>query len=142
MQPFFDEFRRALDSGDPNAFNSVNTSSVNYGYLFAFALLSVVIQVAYSVIFLSRTGATPGKAALGISVRLRERPGVLSVPDALRRAALPAGLSLLGNVPLIGLVFSLVYLLDLLWPAWDDKRQALHDKIALTNVVIGRQPRA
>jgi uncharacterized RDD family membrane protein YckC len=32
-----------------------------------------------------------------------------------------------------------VSILDLLWPLWDDKRQALHDKIAGTNVVV--QPR-
>jgi len=26
-------------------------------------------------------------------------------------------------------------LLDVLWPLWDDKKQAIHDKIAGTNVV-------
>jgi uncharacterized RDD family membrane protein YckC len=142
MQPFWDEFQRAVDTGDTTALNSVNPATdFNYGYLLAFALLAVVIQVAYNVIFLTRSGATPGKSALGISVRLRERPGPLSVGDALKRVAIPAGCGLLGNLPFVGLVFSLIYLLDLLWPAWDDKRQALHDKVAATNVVIGRQPR-
>jgi hypothetical protein len=26
-----------------------------------------------------------------------------------------------------------------LWPLWDDKKQALHDKIVATNVVVGPQ---
>jgi uncharacterized RDD family membrane protein YckC len=29
-------------------------------------------------------------------------------------------------------------LLDYLWPLWDDKKQALHDKVAKTNVVRTR----
>jgi uncharacterized RDD family membrane protein YckC len=29
-------------------------------------------------------------------------------------------------------------LLDHLWPAWDGKKQAIHDKIARTNVVRSR----
>jgi uncharacterized RDD family membrane protein YckC len=142
MQPFWDEFWRAVEANDPNALNALSpATNINYGYLFAFALLTVALQFAYSVFFLSRSGATPGKSALGISVRLRERPGVLSVPDAAKRASLQAGLGLLSNVPLAGLLFSLAALLDLLWPLWDDKRQALHDKLAATNVVRGRQPR-
>jgi uncharacterized RDD family membrane protein YckC len=35
----------------------------------------------------------------------------------------------------------LAWLLDGLWPLWDDKRQALHDKVASTQVVEGKQPR-
>ena len=142
MQPIWDEFRRAAETGDTSTLNGLNpATSFDYGYLVAFVLVALVIQVAYAVVFLTRTGATPGKAALGISVRLRERPGVLSVGDAFKRIALPAAFGLLGNVPVVGALFSVGYLLDLLWPAWDDKRQALHDKVAATNVVIGRQPR-
>jgi uncharacterized RDD family membrane protein YckC len=32
-------------------------------------------------------------------------------------------------------VFSFVALINDLWPLWDDKKQALHDKVAGTNVV-------
>jgi uncharacterized RDD family membrane protein YckC len=38
-------------------------------------------------------------------------------------------------------MFGLLSLLDYLWPLWDSKRQALHDKIADTQVVVGRQPK-
>ena len=37
--------------------------------------------------------------------------------------------------------FSILNLLDVLWPLWDEKKQALHDKVAGTNVVMGPQPR-
>ena len=36
---------------------------------------------------------------------------------------------------------SVLTLIDYLWPLWDDKRQALHDKVAKTQVVEGKQPR-
>ena len=35
----------------------------------------------------------------------------------------------------------IIKILNLLWPLWDDKRQALHDKIAKTNVVVKRRGR-
>jgi uncharacterized RDD family membrane protein YckC len=43
--------------------------------------------------------------------------------------------SLLSVVPFVGSFAGLFPLLDGLWPLWDDKRQALHDKAARTNVV-------
>jgi uncharacterized RDD family membrane protein YckC len=140
MRPFFDGFVDAVTSGDTEAVNRL-TSDVDYGYLFGFSVVAAVILLAYQVFFLTRTGATPGKAAMGISVRLRERPGPLELGTAVRRSSVQAVLGLVGNVPLIGLFGTIGALLDLLWPAWDDRRQALHDKFAATNVVVGRQPR-
>ncbi|KRF24303.1 RDD family protein [Phycicoccus sp. Soil803] len=141
FEPVWDELVTAMDSGDPGAFDRITADNVNFGYILAFGVIAAVITFGYAVFFLSRTGATPGKAAVGISVRLRDRPGVLSVGDAAKRTSLQAGLSLLGNIPLLGNLFSLVALVDLLWPAWDERRQALHDKLARTNVVVGKQPR-
>ena len=141
FEPVWDELVTAMDSGDPSAFDTITADNVNYGYIIAFGVVAAVIAFGYAVFFLSRTGATPGKAAVGISVRLRDRPGVLSVGDAAKRTSLQAALSLLGNIPLIGNLFALVGLVDLLWPAWDERKQALHDKIAKTNVVVGKQPR-
>jgi uncharacterized RDD family membrane protein YckC len=45
------------------------------------------------------------------------------------------GYTLLGLLPLVGALTSVYWLLDNLWPLWDGKRQALHDKVARTNVV-------
>ena len=135
----FDEFSRALESG--GSMPSFSLADVNWGALVAFVVVAAAIQFGYQVFFLSRTGATPGKQAVGISVRLRERPGVPSVGTAARRAALQVVLGLFGFAPGISYITGLAAVLDLLWPAWDDKRQALHDKLAATNVVLGRQPR-
>ena len=140
MSPFIDQLRSAIENNDPSALQGV-TPDFDYGSLFVFSVISTAIYLGYHVFFLSRTGATPGKAALGISVRLRERPGALTPGRAARRTALQAAVNILGNIPVVGSLASLVSLLDLLWPAWDDKKQALHDKIAATNVVVGKQPR-
>ena len=141
MQPFFDGFSAALRSGDTATMNRI-TSEIDYGYLAGFSLVAGVVAFAYQVFFLTRSGATPGKAISGISVRLRERPGPLSLADAARRASVQAVLGMLGNIPLIGTFASIAALLDLLWPAWDANRQAWHDKVAATNVVVGKQHRA
>jgi len=45
---------------------------------------------------------------------------------------------LVAVVPLVGLLGSVYSLLDDLWPLWDGQRQALHDKVARTNVVRTR----
>jgi uncharacterized RDD family membrane protein YckC len=140
IAPTIDQFRDAVDQNDPAAFEGL-TPQFDMPNLIAFAVVAAGIGFAYQVFFLSRTGATPGKMALGISVRLRERPGVLSVGDACKRSFLQTALSLLANIPLLGSLASLASVLDLLWPAWDDRKQALHDKLAATNVVVGKQPR-
>ena len=50
------------------------------------------------------------------------------------------GLGLLGLVPVISLVSSLVGLLDSMWLLWDPRRQTLHDKIADTLVEVKPKP--
>ena len=106
------------------------------------SLTILAVYVVYEVVSSHRTGATPGKKAVGISVRLRDqaRPPPMKVgPEGTRsrgrqphRAFLPSVLRPLG---------SLFTLFDVLWPLWDDKKQAIHDKVVGTNVVVGPQPR-
>jgi uncharacterized RDD family membrane protein YckC len=45
------------------------------------------------------------------------------------------GVGILGLVPVVGSLAGVYTLLDYLWPLWDDKKQAIHDKVAKTNVV-------
>ena len=103
--------------------------------------IALAVNFAYEYFFLVRSGATPGKKALGISVRLREVPGPPPPLAVCKRFGLYSALSLLGAVPIVGSLFGLLGLLNDLWPLWDDKKQALHDKVAETNVVLGPQPR-
>jgi uncharacterized RDD family membrane protein YckC len=102
-----------------------------YQYAFAASVILLLVAGAYEVFFLRRSGATPGKRIFGISVRLRDRAGPPPMKAALGRTVCYFGFQLVG----------MANLLDVLWPLWDDKKQALHDKVAATNVVVGPQPR-
>ena len=101
-------------------------------YAFAASIIGLLISGAYEVFFLSRSGATPGKKIVGISVRLRDRAGPPTMKAVLLRT---------GCILVLSVISSLAYLLDVLWPLWDDKKQAIHDKAAATNVVVGPRPR-
>ena len=102
-----------------------------YQYVFGALIIQLLVSGAYEVFFLSRSGATPGKKIVGISVRLRYQAGPPPMNTVLVRTGCFLGFQLL----------SVAYYLDVLWPLWDDKKQALHDKVAATNVVVGPQPK-
>jgi len=105
-------------------------------YYLPLTLIAVGAGLVYETFFLVRTGATPGKMAAGVRVRRRDDPGSLTVVDALKRQALWVVCNL-GSLVLGPLSF--VPVIDGIWPLWDGKRQALHDKIADTNVVLRRR---
>lgn len=106
--------------------------------LVAFALVVIGVNFVYVVGFLKGFQATPGKMMLGMQVRLRERPGPLSWGTVLIRWLAWSGYNFLGFIPMLGWLTYVYRLLDNLWPLWDGKRQALHDKAAKTNVVLVR----
>jgi uncharacterized RDD family membrane protein YckC len=76
---------------------------------------------------------------MGTFVRRLEGPGRLSVVTVLRRQAIAVSTALLGLVPIVGALASVVRFLDPAWLLWDAKRQCLHDKVADT-VVLLRNP--
>jgi len=101
------------------------------------ASLSVIVSigiVTYNVVLLARSGAangqTVGKHAVGIRV-VRTDGGALTFSDVLRREAL--GKALLSIVPFYNIV-------DMLWPLNDPQRQAIHDKIGGTLVILASGP--
>ena len=112
-----------------------------YQWLLPAMVISLTISFFYEYFFVTRSGATPGKKAVGISIRLRDVPGPPPGVAVVKRFSLYNGLSLLGIIPLVGTLFSFLALINDLWPLWDDKKQALHDKVAGTNVVVGPQQR-
>ncbi|GAB2991314.1 RDD family protein [Nocardioides montaniterrae] len=105
----------------------------------------VLLSLVYFAGMLRWKGATLGKLATGLRVRLREQPGQLPWGAVLRRVGILNGLSLvpslLGAVGLeqvgspLGILIGIFVTVDVLWPLWDKNRQALHDKVAGTNVV-------
>ncbi|GAA0313872.1 RDD family protein [Kineococcus aurantiacus] len=92
-------------------------------------LVLVAVSAAYTVLTTRFYGATPGKALCGLRVRDWDRPGLPTTGQAVVRWI---GSDLLGSI------IGLWYLVDFLWPTWDQRRQAVHDKLARTVVVKRR----
>ena len=94
----------------------------------AFVLLGISILLAIAfwiwnfVIRQGRTGQTLGKKIVSISV-LREDGRVMG------------GWLALGRVLLFQLLTTCTLYINVLWPLWDAKKQALHDKVVSTVVV-------
>jgi uncharacterized RDD family membrane protein YckC len=84
-------------------------------------------------------GQTIGKRIVGIRVVDDDTAGPIGVQLGAARSAIPAVVGLLGSswigAASFGFSASLVGLIDVLWPLWDPRRQALHDKLARSVVV-------
>jgi uncharacterized RDD family membrane protein YckC len=139
---FADYFQRVMDAVEAGSSTmpAQPTAELN-GPILQVSLTVLVVYVVYEIAFLTRTGATIGKKVVGISVRLRDRPGPPPLVAVLKRTAVKEGGGLVGALPAIGLLGSVFSLLDVLWPLWDNKKQAIHDKAGATNVVVGPQPK-
>jgi uncharacterized RDD family membrane protein YckC len=135
-----DIFDRAI-AGESSTQLNTTLPAEAYKWAIPAMLIGLLVSFLYEFFFLTRTGATLGKRAVGLSVRLRDVPGPPPGLAVAKRFGLYNGLSLLGAAPLVGSLFGLLGLVNVLWPLWDDKKQALHDKVAATNVVVGPQPR-
>jgi len=140
IEPALEGFDTAMASGDVDAMTEA-ISQARLGYLAAFIGLQLVLFLAYQVFCLTRWAATPGKLAVGISVRRLDRQGVLDVDTALRRAGFQAAVQVLGNVPYLSLLGTVLLVSDLVWPLADNRNQALHDKVAKTIVIKGKVQR-
>jgi len=137
---FSDVFRDAMEAareGSPMPDQSAFQAEVAEAAIWL-ALIRLGVDLVYHAGFLKWRAATPGKLLLGLRVRLREAPGTLSWATVLRRWLGQFWFNLAAFIPLIGGVAGFWPLVDLLWPLWDDKKQALHDKVAKTNVVRTR----
>jgi len=135
---FFDATLRASRSGTP-APSQLDLVGRIYGPLLGFLAVGLVVSFVYNVTFLKTLQATPGKLVVGLRVRLREQPGPLSWGTVLKRWLAQNVGNLVALVPLLGSLGSVYRLLDDLWPLWDGRKQALHDKFAATNVVVRRR---
>jgi uncharacterized RDD family membrane protein YckC len=135
----WDKFMDEINSGssDPQAFSSGFQGEIMW-YALGYGLVALAIGAVYEIGFLRWKQATPGKMMLGLQVRLRERPGTLSWGCLFLRFFVKKLGSILGLVPVVGGFLQLPWVINYLWPLWDDKKQALHDKAAKTNVVRTR----
>jgi uncharacterized RDD family membrane protein YckC len=90
-------------------------------------LLSVLVAVAYFIIFWVWRGQTPGKMVMGIKI-IR--------PDGSNMTPSIAFLRYLGYI-----ISTLVLFIGFIWIAFDKQKQGFHDKIAGTFVVVVPQPK-
>jgi uncharacterized RDD family membrane protein YckC len=122
------------------------------GYMLGSLVVSAV-GICYVVVMLSVKGATVGQLACGLRVvptgvgLYYESHSGLPIGKALigvciyNISLLTTGISLIPGLGTGGLftamtaAVSLFSLLNFLWPLWDSKRQALHNKAAGTQVV-------
>ncbi len=134
VNSWIDEFDARLESDVADPFPPFFFEPIMLTILLIVGL-GFLTTALYNVMFLRWKQATPGKLVVGLRVRRREAPGPLPWSTILLRVGTVMGLGLLSNAPFMGWFLSLVVLLNYLWPLWDEKKQALHDKVAGTNVV-------
>jgi uncharacterized RDD family membrane protein YckC len=103
------------------------------------SIITLVVTVLYDTLFLVWRSATPGKMVLGTTVRRVGWAGGVTLVDALKRQVLPVVAGLLGLLPVVGFLGTALSVIDPAWLLWDPKRQALHDKVADTVVVMKRR---
>jgi uncharacterized RDD family membrane protein YckC len=137
IKDWFNAYSDAVDAGTtppspPDLFHPYSTTMLG-----VVAVYSIFLAV-YTLGFWRWKQATPGKLAAGIRIRRRDTPGPMPWSTMLARFLFVQGLALAAYIPIAGLLFALVALLDYLWPLWDPHNQALHEKLARTNVVFAQ----
>ena len=131
---YWDELTRSIDTGS-QAPSSTDFQQELFGTFLAIGLINLAISLVYHAGFLMWKQATPGKLMLGLRVRLRDVPGPMPLGTVLLRWLTQFGPGVVGTIQYVSYLVSVYTFLDGLWPLWDKKRQALHDKAAKTNVV-------
>lgn len=114
-------------------FNSDAEIGALVGSLLVGVLVFAIVVLAYAPVMMGATnGKTLGRMATGIRVvRANGRP--ISFGFAALREVLVKQIGIWGVAS--SFTFGLAYLLDVLWPLWDDENRALHDFIVDTRTI-------
>ncbi|GAA1169379.1 hypothetical protein GCM10009584_07870 [Ornithinimicrobium humiphilum] len=122
---YVDWFMEAADPATAGAATNLDPPADLLARISTWSLVVAAVGMVYEIVMVTLAGGTLGKLALGLRVRLREQAGKIGWGSSILRALV---------YQVCGL-FTPVAVLNVLWPLWDAKRQALHDKVARTNVV-------
>ncbi|MGE4567328.1 MAG: RDD family protein [Acidimicrobiales bacterium] len=108
-----------------------NTITSGEGWAIFFSALGLLFWLLWQGWFFGyrqgKSGTTPGKRAAGIRL------------VSIKTGEVPGGGTGVGRLMLPHLINSFVgvyWVIDLLWPLWDDENQRLTDKIVSTQVVL------
>ena len=103
------------------------TTIHQYHYSVLSGIIGIVLTLLYGAIFCgSARGQTVGMMAVGVRAVDGDHGGPIGFGRALWRAFFEYLMFLACIVP---------WMLDMLWPAWDSRRQAWHDKVSNTIVI-------
>jgi uncharacterized RDD family membrane protein YckC len=100
--------------------------------LLSFLLTGVAYLVYATILCGGPRGQTVGMMAVGIRVVRDGTNAIVGYGRAFGRALVEQVFRLLGSATII---LGVIWLLDMLFPLWDKKRQTLHDKITGTVVL-------
>ena len=121
----------ALGVGAAGSDSDGGTAALIGGF-FVTLLVFLVVGLLYAPLMMSRTnGQTVGRMATGIRV-IRASGEPMTFGFAALREIAVKGL-LVGTVS--SFTFGIGYLIDVLWPLWDDENRALHDMVVNTRTV-------
>ncbi len=133
---FQDWFSAAMEGGSGAQPSTAAIQAAITDVTLPVTLIGLGVGLLYEVSFLVWRSATPGKMLFGTVVRPLAAAGPVTLPVAARRQAIKVLTTLLGLNALLGLFGFFLSVLDPAWLLWDPKRQALHDKVADTVVVL------
>jgi uncharacterized RDD family membrane protein YckC len=112
---------------DAGSFNGSSFNNTSFDWGFPGALLAPLIIVLYGTLMCGSTrGQTVGMMATGTRAVKATTGTPIGYASALGRALFEE---------LLAAVFFLPWILDMLFPLWDGKKQTLHDKVSGTIVV-------
>jgi uncharacterized RDD family membrane protein YckC len=101
-------------------------------------IISALLYLVYGTIFCgSRRGQTVGMMAVGVRA---VRDGTFERLGYTRACVRALAESVLRALELLNPFLLLVWLIDVLYPLWDRKRQTLHDKVGGSVVLRGQPP--
>lgn len=134
---YFDAVSRAVASGDEQLTEAMEILAPGSQTAVTLTVVTLFAQLLYNVGLHATTGQTIGKRLVGIRlVRADEPTRSPGLPAASLRWLIQLGApQALQGVPVVGFLVGLFGLADHLWPLWDQRNQALHDKAARTLVV-------
>lgn len=134
VRPYVDQILADARAGRPSSVGFDIAPDLRW--MTVFALIQGLVGLAYSVWFLTRPAqATPGKRAMSLHVRRMDGER-MDVPTAGRRYVIPFLNAVCGGLPYIASLTVGIWFVDHALPLLDPRRQALHDKMAGTQVVV------
>ncbi len=110
----------------------------NLPRLFAGYAVVYLLAIAYFAVLHAKYGQTLGKKACGIRLVKASDQSAVTWGQVIGRQVFVYALTMAGALALLtplGWLLGLAGPLDNAWILWDDRRQALHDKVAKTIVV-------